>query len=393
MSTDDLGADDREALLRWRLALGPSAERVGAAFSLEALRSLAASLDIDPSRVVELDEALSFIYDELGAGEGYVRPHVPKWLTSLREFFRHDVVALVQKDAVEKTGMTELLLLPETLPFLEKNVALVATVVLAKGLVPDGAREAARSIVREVAAKVKDKLETQLRTAVIGALRRNTQSPVRVARNLDVRRTIRQNLRGWDRARRRLVPQKLYFWQNQRRRQEWDVVILVDQSGSMVESVVYASIMAAIFASIDALKTRLVLFDTEVVDVTPIMSDPVEVLFTAQLGGATDIHRAVAYAQEFLIERPERTLLLVVSDLREGGDAPALVARMRKLVDSRVKVLCLLALSDEGTPAFDRALAGELGALGIPCFGCTPRLLPTVIERVLKGQPSGPVVE
>src|SRR6185369_493263 len=185
---------------------------------------------------------------------------------------------------------------------------------------------------------------------------------------------------------------RFYFWANQRKRHEYDVAILVDQSGSMAESVVYSSIMAAIFASIDVLRTRLLFFDTEIVDVTPLLDDPVDVLFTTQLGGGTDINRAVAYAQEHFIERPEKTLLLLISDLCEGGDEASLVGRMRQLVDSRVKVVCLLALSDGGRPSYDHAMAEKLGAMGIPCFGCTPRLLPAVIERVMKGQDLAPLL-
>ncbi len=389
---DDLDDGDRAALLRWRLALGPGAEKVGSHFSLDALRGLAAAIDVDPSRLEDLDGALSFVYEERSAGLGPSRPNIPRWLGALREFFRHDVIALVQKDAIEKKGLTQLLFEPETLPFLEKNVELVATLVAARGLVPDRAREAARAIVREVVDEVRKKLETEVRTAILGALRRDRTSPLRVARNIDWRRTIHRNLRGWDEGRRRLVPERFYFWQSQRRHHEWDVSILVDQSGSMAESVVYSSIMAAIFASLDVLRTRLLFFDTEIVDVTPLLDDPVDVLFTAQLGGGTDIHRAVAYAQEHFIERPEKTLLLLVSDLYEGGDRPGLLARMRQLVDSRVRVVCLLALSDSGRPAYDHDTAARLGEMGIPCFGCTPRLLPAVIDRVMRGQDLGPLL-
>ncbi|APR85129.1 Mg-chelatase subunit ChlD [Minicystis rosea] len=389
---NELDQADRDALLRWRLALGPGAERVSPQFSLDALQSLAASYDIDPSRVGDLDRALSFVYDEEKAGQGPSRPYIPKWLTALREFFRNDVVALVQQDAIEKKGLTELLFEPETLPLLEKNVELVATLIAAKGLVPDTAREAARQIVREVVEEVRKKLETEMRTAVIGAIRRDRTSPLKVARNIDWKRTIQKNLRGWDAARRRLLPERFYFWANQRRRHEWDVAILVDQSGSMGESVVYSSIMAAIFASIDVLRTRLLFFDTEVVDVTPMLTDPVDVLFAAQLGGGTDINRAVAYAQERFIEQPEKTLMLLISDLEEGGDRAALVARMQQLVDSRVKVVCLLALTDAGKPSYDHQIAARLGKMGIPCFGCTPKLLPGVIERVMKGQDLAPLL-
>ena len=390
--TDDLDEADRQALLRWRLALGPGAEQVSPQLSLDALKSLAASYDIDPSRVGDLDRALSFVYDEDKAGQGPSRPYIPKWLAALREFFRNDVVALVQKDAIEKKGLTQLLFEPETLPLLEKNVELVATLIAAKGLVPDTAREAARQIVREVVDEVRKKLETEVRTAVIGAIRRDRTSPLKVARNIDWKRTIQRNLRGWDAERRRLLPERFYFWANQRRRHEWDVAILVDQSGSMGESVVYSSIMAAIFASIDVLRTRLLFFDTEVVDVTPMLTDPVEVLFASQLGGGTDINRAVAYAQERFIEQPEKTLMLLISDLEEGGDRAALVARMQQLVDSRVKVVCLLALTDEGKPSYDHQIAARLTRMGIPCFGCTPKLLPGVIERVMKGQDLAPLL-
>ena len=395
MSADgrDLPDDDRDALLRWRLALGPGAESTGTQFALGPLLQhgdAAQQLGLDPARVGELDEALSFVYDERSSTLAKSRPYIPRWLAALREFFQHDVVSMVQKDAIVRKGLTQLLFEPETLPFLEKNVDLVSTLLSAKGLIPDAARETARKIVREVVDEVRGQLETEVRTAIVGAVRRGTTSPLKLARNIDWKRTIRSNLKGWDRANKRLVPERFYFWANQRRRHEWDVAILVDQSGSMAESVVYASIMAAIFASIDVLRTKLLFFDTEIVDVTPLLVDPVDVLFTAQLGGGTDINRAVAYAEEHFIERPDKTILILVTDLFEGGDRADLVARMRRLTEGRVKAMCLLALSDGGRPSYDHELAQELGAIGVPCFGCTPKLLGRVIERVLKGEdPAG----
>ena len=388
-----LSPEHREALLRWRLALGPRVEEVDRKlFGLDGLREEAARLDIDPARVGELDDALGFVYDERKGGRGGSRPYVPRWLGALREFFRHDVIALIQKDAIERRGLTELLFEPETLPFLERNVELVATLLSARSLVPDAAKEIARGIVREVVEEMRRKLESQVRTAVYGALRRNAHSPIKLAKNIDWRRTIGKNLRGWNAARRVLVPETIHFFANQRRRHEWDVALVVDQSGSMAESVVYSAVMAAIFASLDVLRTRMLLFDTEIADVTALLSDPVEVLFSTQLGGGTDINRAVAYAQENFIERPEKTLFVLVTDLYEGGDAEQLVARMRQLVDSRVRALCLLALSDRGRPSYDHALAARLQEIGVPCFGCTPRLLVDVIERVLKNQDIAPLV-
>ncbi len=394
MSNDprSLSDTDRDALLRWRLALGPGAESVSPDFGLRHLGGGAGELGLDGGRMGALDDALSFVYEEKTGSLARSRPYLPTWLASLREFFRHDVIALVQKDAIERKGLTELLFEPETLPFLEKNVDLVATLISAKGLIPDQAREVARQIVREVVDDVRKRLETEMRTAVLGAVRRDRTSPLKVMRNVDWKRTIRSNLKGWDVARRCLVPDRFYFWQNQRKRHEWDVCILVDQSGSMAESVVYSSIMAAIFASIDVLKTKLVFFDTEVVDVTPLLVDPVDVLFTAQLGGGTDINRAVAYAQKELIDRPEKTMFLLISDLYEGGNRDELVSRMRQLVGAKVRAMCLLALSDGGKPSYDHDLARTFEAMGIPCFGCTPKLLAEVVHRVMLGQDLGPLL-
>jgi hypothetical protein len=387
MSAPSRSSDDA-ALVRWRLALGPEAERAAPELALRDLQQRGAGLEgVDGERLAELDEALGFAYDATGRASGAgSRPYVPRWLGLLREFFSTEVVALVQKDAIDRKGLTELLLEPETLPLLDRNVDLVATLISARGLVPDRAKDAVRQIIREVVDELRARLEREVRTAVLGAVRRNQTSPLRLARNVDWKKTIDRNLRGWDAGRRRLVAERIYFWANQRRRHDWDVVIAVDQSGSMASSVVYASVMAAIFASIDVLRTRLVLFDTEIVDATPLLVDPVDVLFAAQLGGGTDIHRAVAYAQERLIERPERTMFLLVTDLFEGGDAESLVARIRVLADSKVVVLVLLALGEGGAPSYDHVLAAQLTAAGARCFACTPRLLVRVVEHVLRNQ-------
>jgi Mg-chelatase subunit ChlD len=383
----DLSPEDRVSLLRWRLALGPEAEQVASGCRLAGLGDAApAALGVAGDRLSDFDKAMGFVYgDDRRGGIGPSRPYIPTWLANLREFFSQEVVALVQKDAIERKDMKALLFEPETLALLDRNVELVATLVSARGMVPDQAKAIARQIVREVVEELRRKLEAEVRTAVYGALRRDLTSPLPIMRNLDWKRTIRRNLKGWDAQRRRLVPERFYFWANQRRRHEWDVALLVDQSGSMAESVVYSSVMAAIFASLDVLRTRLLLFDTEVVDMTPLLSDPVELLFSAQLGGGTDINRAVAYAQQNFIERPDKTLFILITDLYEGGNAKELVARMRQLVESRVKVVTLLALSDSGHPSYDHGMAKALTDLGIPCFGCTPKKLVALMEKVLSG--------
>lgn len=389
---DELAPEHRAQLLRWRLALGPGAEQASPHAALDRLAAGADGLGVDPADLGELDAALAFVYDHGRPGAGGTRPYLPRWLGALRKFFGKDVVAMVQKDAVARRGLAELLFEPETLPLLERNVELVATLLAARHLVPDQARELARQIIREIVDDLRRQLEVEVRTALLGAVRRDQHAPLRSLRNLDWRRTIRKNLARWDAERRRLIAERLYFWKNQRRRHEWDVVLCVDQSGSMAQSVVYASIMAAIFASIDVVRTKLCLFDTEVVDATPLLVDPVDVLFATQLGGGTDIRRAVAWAREHLIERPERTMFVLVTDLHEGGDRGQLVAHVRALVESRTRVLVVLALTDDGRPAYDHAMAAELAAVGAWCFGCTPRLLAQVVARVMQGQDPGALI-
>ncbi len=392
LDPDDLAPPDRDALLRWRLALGPAAEKTLPAASLTGLGGAAEGLGLGPDALGELDQVLSFVYGDPSGGAAATRPYLPKWLAALRGFFRHDVIAMVQRDAIERRDLTELLFEPETLPYLERNVELVATLMAARNLVPDRAKDLARQIIAEVVDGLRKQLESVVRTAILGAVRRDQHAPMRSLRNLDWHRTIRKNLARWDVERRRLIAERLYFWKNQRRRHEWDVALVVDQSGSMAQSVVYASVIAAIFASLDVLRTRLAFFDTEVVDATALLGDPVDLLFAAQLGGGTDINRAVAYARQHFVERPERTLFVLITDLHEGGDAGELVARMRELVESKAKVLCVLALSDTGRPSYDHELAAALTAIGVPCFGCTPRLLVDVVAQVMRGQDPAPLL-
>ncbi len=372
-----MSPEDVAALLRWRLALGPAAERAMPETALERLGAT--------EHDVELDRVLQFVYGEgEQGGKRAARAYLPQWLGALRGFFRHDVIAMIQEDAIARRDLTELLFEPETLPFLERNIELVSTILAARSLVPDRAKELARRIVGEVVEGLRAKLATTARAAILGAVRRDQHAPLRSLRNVDWHRTIRGNLRGWDPQKRRLIAERLYFWKNQRRRHEWDVTLVVDQSGSMAESVVYAAVIGAIFASLDVMRTRMILFDEEIVDVTPLLGDPVELLFASQLGGGTDIDRAVAYARQHLIERPERTLFVLVSDLYENGDRASLVARMRELVESKVKCLAVLALTDGGRAAYDHEIATALTAVGVPCLACTPRLLIDQVAKLMR---------
>jgi len=369
----------RAALLRWRMVLGRQPEGASGLWSeVEGLVRGDAALS-------GMDRALGFLYgEERSAGLGASVPYLPTWLGDIRRYFPTPVVSFLQKDAIEQRGLKQLLLEPETLSRLEKDVALVATILAYKELMPEQTRRTARQVVREIVEDLRKRLEQQTRQAVLGALRRDRHSPMRVARNLDIRRTIRSGLRNYQPSLGRIIPERVYFYANQRQYHEWRVVVLVDQSGSMGESVVYSGVMAAVFASLPALDTRLIFFDTAVVDVSDQLSDPVEMLFGVQLGGGTDIARAVRYGAS-LVSSPEKTLFLLITDLYEGGDAAALLRQLAALRESRAQVLCVLALNDKGTASYDKEMARKVAALDIPTFAATPNRLVQAVEQALKG--------
>jgi uncharacterized protein with von Willebrand factor type A (vWA) domain len=382
-----------EALTRWRLILGRRAEQANPAFRLGDRRDGDESGDAPlqsalPAGIglTALDRALSFVYDsnERFGGTGDSAPYVPQWLEQMRALFNRSTLAMVQRDAFERTGLAELLLQPEIAPRLQPDVRLAATILSFKEQIPDEVKQTARDLIRQVVDELRRKLETQIVQTIIGALQRNRYSPIRSARNLDWRRTLKSNLKNYLPERKTIIPERLYFWANEKRYRDWQIIILVDQSGSMANSAIYASLMACIFASLQVLETHLVVFDTSIVDLTPYLSgDPVELLFSLQLGGGTDIAQAVAYGAS-LVKRPEKCIFVLITDLYEGGDEAALLTRLRALRESKVQVLCLLALED-GKPQYDRSLARQVAALDIPTVAATPNKLLELMEQILKG--------
>jgi Mg-chelatase subunit ChlD len=383
-ATDEKAA--QRALLRWRLVLGPQSGGQGAGGLWDGAE---AALGVDP-HLRDLDNALDFLYgqDDRSAGSGASSPHVATWLGDIRRYFPNEVVAFMEKDAVERKGLRQLLMEPEVLQSLEKDVGLVATILAFKHLMPEQTRQTAREVVATIVEELRERLENETRQALLGAMRRDRHSPLKVARNLDLRRTVREGLRHYQPEIKKVVPERIHFFANQRRYHEWRVIVLVDQSGSMGESVVYSSIIAAVFASLPALDTRLVFFDTAIADVSEQLSDPIELLFGVQLGGGTDIAKAVRYAAS-LVSQPEKTLLLLITDLYEGGNQADLLEQLGALRESRVSVLCMLALNDSGTASFDRDLARKVANLDIPTFAATPNKLVDAVERALKGDASG----
>ena len=334
--------------------------------------------------------ALDALYDEeqpRSAGLGGSAPRVARWLGDIREFFPAPVVQVIQKDAFDRKGLRQMLLQPEFLATIEADVHLVADLISLRKVMPDKTIETARLVIAKVVADLMKRLEARTAEAVRGALDRGRRTNRPRFADIDWPRTIRANLSHYQPDLQTVIPERLIgFQRRQRRLADLDEVVLcVDQSGSMATSVVYSSIFAAVLASIPAVRTRLVCFDTAIVDLTEDLADPVQVLFGVQLGGGTDINRAIAYCEE-RIERPSKTHLVLISDLYEGGDAAELLGRIARLVGLGVNVIALLALTDTGRPGYDPKNAEAFAALGVPVFACTPDQFPALMAAALRRQ-------
>ncbi|SFR88442.1 VWA domain containing CoxE-like protein [Mitsuaria sp. PDC51] len=372
------GSDERndaDRLRRWRLVLGGEAQDSCGALSGEA---------------AEMDQALSALYDDHGGlgddrrgGGGNSAPRVARWLGDIRKYFPSTVVQVMQKDALERLNLRDMLLQPEMLQGVQPDVHLVANLMALSRVIPAGTKETARRVVRQVVDELMKRLEEPMRAAVTGALDRSQRNRRPRLAEIDWHRTIRANLRHWQPTHRTVIPETLHGFGRKARRPQREVVLCIDQSGSMANSVVYSSIFGAVLASLPAVSTKLVVFDTAVVDMTEQLDDPVDLLFGVQLGGGTDINGAVAYCQS-LIREPRNTIFVLISDLYEGGVEPQLLRRAASLVESGVQCVALLALSDEGAPAYDRALAAKLAALGVPSFACTPDAFPGLMAAAIR---------
>ncbi|MFJ3879904.1 VWA domain-containing protein [Streptomyces sp. NPDC090077] len=366
-----------ERLRRWRLVLGGEGDGTGRALG---------------GRDAAMDGALGALYGggrapgERSGGLGGSAPRVARWLGDIRTYFPSPVVQVMQRDAIERLGLSALLLEPEMLEAVEPDVHLVGTLLSLNGAMPDTTRETARAVVRKVVEQLEKRLAARTRATLTGALDRSARVGRPRHHDIDWDRTIRANLKNYLPEHRTVVPERLVGYGRASRAVKKEVVLCIDQSGSMAASVVYASVFGAVLASMRSIATRLVVFDTAVVDLTDRLDDPVDVLFGTQLGGGTDINRALAYCQS-KITRPADTVVVLISDLYEGGIRNEMLGRVAAMKAAGVEFVTLLALSDEGAPAYDREHAAALAALGAPAFACTPDLFPEVMAAALEKRP------
>jgi VWA domain containing CoxE-like protein len=370
-------ATEEERLRRWRMLLGKDAQSTGSGAD-----GLAGGLTGDDLR---MDQVLEALYDsDRSAGLGSSSPNVNRWLGDIRTYFPKSVVQVMQKDAIERLNLQKMLLEPEILESVEADIHLVGTLMSLNRVIPKKTRETARRVVRKVVDDLERKLRNPLTQAVRGALNKATRTSHPRAGELDWNRTIRKNLHNYLADRGTIIADRLVGY-NRKRSSLRDIVLCIDQSGSMAASIVYASVFGAVLASLRAVTTRLVVFDTAVVDLTDQLQDPVDILFGTQLGGGTDINRAVTYCRQ-LITRPSQTIFILISDLYEGGVQDGLLRQTAELLGGGVTMVCLLALSDGGSPCYDEALAARMTALGAPSFACTPDLFPELMAAAIQKQ-------
>jgi Mg-chelatase subunit ChlD len=366
-------AEKRDRLTRWRLVLGgDQADGIGES----------ASLGADD---LKRDEALRELYDsERRGGLSASAPRVARWLGDIRGYFPSSVVQVMQADALDRLGLTQLLLEPELLEAVQPDINLVTTLVGLGRVIPEHSRATARAVVRTVTDELEERLRAATVQAVTGALNRAARTRRPRASDIDWPRTVTANLKHYQPEFGTVIPERLIGHARRSQRVERHIILCIDQSGSMAESVVFSSVFGAVLASLRSVDTRLVAFDTEVVDLTEELDDPVDVLFGVQLGGGTDINRALAYC-ESLISQPNETVLVLISDLYEGGIAEEMLRRSASIVANGTTMIALLALSDSGRPSYDAGHAAALASIGVPAFACTPdqfpELMATAIER------------
>ena len=372
---------DARQLNRWRLILGGYS-------SGQISFSPGANLENGIS-CMDLEEALDFLYDreqgeDVRRKGGMEQSHLTAatWITRIRELFPKETVEILERHALDTYGMKELLTDKEVLEKLEPNQELLKTILQLKHLMKGEVLDTARRIVKKVADEISQKLEQELKRSLLGRIDRNASSPVSSIRNLDIRKTIRRNLKNYDTEQKTLMLEKVYFNQRTMKYSTWRVIIAVDESGSMLDSVIHSAVMAGIFAKMPMLETKLVIFDTQVVDLSAHLEDPVATLMSIQLGGGTYIGGALRYC-ETLMTNPHRTMVVLVSDLCEGGSPQELLGVSRSIIESGAKLICLTALDMAANPVYDRNMAQKLADLGAYVGAMTPEALGDFMGKVM----------
>ena len=379
---------DSHTLARWRLVLGKEAEEHG----------ITCSGDSDCERIEQL---VGFLFDEQsgepkqggrwssknrqGGSDGGHPLTVPDWVEAVAELFPRSAKEVLERELVQRRGIAELMDSPELLERIEPSVELVKTLLTHKDLFNEKTRVLARKVIQKVVEELKRKMQLPVEQAITGAIRRDRHSPRPVFRNLDLKTTLRRNLQNFDQNSGKLFVDQLFFFAAQRNKRPWHIIIAVDQSGSMLDSAIFSAVMASIFAELPAVRTSLFLFDTAIADLTDQVGQPVDVLLSIQLGGGTDITKALQYGQQ-LVREPKRTIVVLITDFYEGRAENDLVQQVRVMSDSGIRMIGLGALGYDAHPAYNKATAGKCRKAGMDILVCTPEKLAECMGQIIRAK-------
>jgi len=371
-------------LARWRLVLGKYArDQISVGMSPEEQR---------------IENALDFLYSREYKGRGVrdaedltrertgtldpTQLTVPRWLSEVRDLFPKETVALIEKHALDRYGLTELVTDPAILRRLEPNFDLLKILLTFRGQLQGEVLDEARRVIRTVVEEIKQKLVAEVRRAFAGRRNRFQHSNLKIAQNLDWRATIRKNLKNFDTRRKQIAVEQVLFFSRIQRRLPWRIILCVDQSGSMASSVIYSAVMAGILRGLPLICVKLVVFDTSVVDLSSHVEDPVELLMSVQLGGGTNIGQAMQYCEQ-LVEDPHRTIVVLISDFEEGAPPRSLLASCKRFREGGVKLLGLAALDEIASPSYDVHMAEMLAAEGMDIAALTPKRLAEWLAKTI----------
>jgi Mg-chelatase subunit ChlD len=375
--------NDPHTLARWRLVLGKAAEAHGISCG-------------DQAEAQRIEALVGFLFEpgqegggsqrsnERTGGRGDSQLTVPDWVDAVNELFPQQSKEVMQKELVRRRGIAELMEKPELLEKIEPNLELVKTLLTHCELMNPQTRILARKIIDKVVEELKRKMQVQVEQAITGAIRKDRHSPRKVFRNLDLKTTLRRNLHNFDAKSGKLFVDQLFFYAAERKKKPWHVIVVVDQSGSMLESAIFSAVMASIFAELPAVKTSLVLFDTQVVDLSEKVGQPVDVLLSIQLGGGTDITQALMYASS-LVRQPQRTIVVLITDFYEGRAESDLVAQTRLMADGGLRMIGLGALGYDARPSYNKTTATKLRKVGMDILVCTPEKLAECMAEIIRG--------
>lgn len=371
--------DEKQNLNRWRLILGKNSEN-----HIDFSGSYSDNISYE-----DMENTLDFLYsmefgDELMrlGGNGSSRLYTADWIAKVRKIFPKKTVEVLEKQAIEHFKLTEMLTDKEVLQKMEPNTDLLKIILQFKHMMKSDVIVEAKRIIKKVVDEISEKLNQDIRKSLLGKLNRNMPSNIKSMRNLDFKRTIQRNLKNYDTKNNRLVLKNVYFNSRTKRFNKWNIIIAVDESGSMLDSVIYSAVMAGIFAKLPMIDTKLIIFDTQIVDLSGYIEDPVEVLMGMQLGGGTDIANALNYCHS-LCNNPHRTIFVTVTDLYEGGSVSTLLHTASDIISGGSKMVFLTALDKQANPDYDRTIGQKLADLGAFVGAMTPEQLGDYIGKMI----------